>query len=224
MGPAKLSKIPDDETNRNTAYHEAGHTLIAYYTKDAMPLRKVTIIPRGQALGYTSFTSEEKDQYGRTKSQLLASIDVSLGGRIAEELTFGMEKVTTGATSDFKQATITAENMVKYYGMSDKAGCRVVIDNENHHELSQESQEMFDQEIRRILSESYERAKNILKTHSSELKALAEALIMYETLEADEIKTVLEGRKLQGKLSKFDSGKSKVGKSLKSKDNEKITV
>jgi ATP-dependent metalloprotease len=228
MGPAKLSKIPDDATNRNTAYHEAGHTLIAYLTKDATPLRKVTIIPRGQALGYTAFTSEEKDQYGQTKSQLLANIDVALGGRIAEELTFGIENVTTGASSDFQSASKTAERMVKYYGMSDKVGYRVVIDRENNsQDLSQESQELFDQEIRRILSESYERTKNLLKTHSRELKALAEALLIYETLEADEIKTVIEGRKLTGKIPKGESGSKKPNNnqsSIKENESGKVVV
>jgi ATP-dependent metalloprotease len=228
MGPAKLSKIPDELTNRNTAYHEAGHTLIAYLTKDATPLRKVTIIPRGQALGYTAFTSEEKDQYGQTKSQLLANIDVALGGRIAEELTFGVENVTTGASSDFQSASKTAERMVKYYGMSDKVGYRVVIDRENNsQDLSQESQELFDQEIRRILSESYERTKNLLKTHSRELKALAEALLIYETLEADEIKTVIEGRKLTGKIPKGESGSKKPNNnqsSIKENESGKVVV
>jgi ATP-dependent metalloprotease len=228
MGPAKLSKIPDELTNRNTAYHEAGHTLIAYLTKDATPLRKVTIIPRGQALGYTAFTSEEKDQYGQTKSQLLANIDVALGGRIAEELTFGVENVTTGASSDFQSASKTAERMVKYYGMSDKVGYRVVIDRENNsQDLSQESQELFDQEIRRILSESYERTKNLLKTHSRELKALAEALLIYETLEADEIKTVIEGRKLTGKIQKGESGSKKPNNnqsSIKENESGKVVV
>ena len=214
MGPAKLSRIPDEDTNRKTAYHEAGHTLIAYFTKDSMPLRKVTIIPRGGALGYTSFTPEEKDQFGQTKSQLLASIDVSLGGRIAEELIFGTEYVTTGASNDFQKATKTAENMVKFYGMSEKIGYRVVLEGNNE---SEKHMEMYDQEIQRILTESYERVKNILKTHSSELKALAEALIIYETLEADEIKSILEGRKLQGKLTKNEN-KSKL--TPKSKTNQ----
>jgi ATP-dependent metalloprotease len=210
MGPAKLSKIPDDETNRVTAYHEAGHTLIAYYTKDAMPLSKVTIIPRGRALGYTAMMPTEKDQYGKTKSQLLASIDVSLGGRIAEELIFGNENVTTGASSDFKSATQVAENMIKYWGMSEKLGFRVVVQkNEYESEnLSPQSQEIVDQEIRRLLQESYDRAKNILKTRSGELKALAEALLQYETLDADEIKAIIEGNKLPLRTPKSEGGSS----------------
>lgn len=111
MGPAKKSKILDQETNIITAYHEAGHTIVRYFTTDADPLHKVTIVPRGQALGFTAHIPA-KETYNRTRSQLLAEMDVMMGGRAAEEHIFGSDKVTTGAASDFNQATRLATNMV----------------------------------------------------------------------------------------------------------------
>jgi len=111
MGPAKKSKIPDPETNHITAYHEAGHTIVRYFTRDADPLHKVTIVPRGQALGFTAHIPI-KEIYNRTRSQLLAEMDVMMAGRVAEEQIFGIDKITTGAASDFSQATKLATNMV----------------------------------------------------------------------------------------------------------------
>ena len=111
MGPAKKSKIPDSDTNKLTAYHEAGHTIVRYFTNDADPLHKVTIIPHGQALGFTAHIPA-KEIYNRTRAQLLAEMDVMMGGRIAEEHMFGAEKITTGAANDFSQATQLAKNMV----------------------------------------------------------------------------------------------------------------
>lgn len=119
MGPERKHKIPDAETNRNTAYHEGGHALVALYTKDATPLHKVTILPRGRSLGHTAFLPDKED-YGKTRSQLLASLDCAMGGRAAEELIFGSEKVTSGAQSDLKNATDLATAMVKHLGMSEK--------------------------------------------------------------------------------------------------------
>jgi len=111
MGPEKKFKIPDQETNVITAYHEAGHTIVRYFTRDADPLHKVTIISRGQALGFTAHMPK-KEIYNRTRSQLLAEMDVMMAGRVAEEQIFGIDKITTGASSDFSQATKLATNMV----------------------------------------------------------------------------------------------------------------
>lgn len=119
MGPERKSRIPDEEANKITAYHEAGHVLVAYYTKDSHPLHKVTIIPRGSSLGHTA-SIPEKEAYHVTKSQMLATMDTLMGGRVAEELIFGPEKITTGASSDLKKATRMATNMVKDWGMSEK--------------------------------------------------------------------------------------------------------
>lgn len=119
MGPEKKSRIPDEEANKITAYHEAGHVLVAHHTKDSHPLHKVTIIPRGPSLGHTAYIPE-KESYHVTKSQMLATMDTLMGGRVAEELIFGPDKITTGASSDLKKATRMATNMVKDWGMSDK--------------------------------------------------------------------------------------------------------
>ncbi|CAF1121781.1 unnamed protein product [Adineta steineri] len=203
MGPAKKSKLLDFETNNITAYHEAGHTIVRYYTRDADPLHKVTIIPRGQALGFTAHIPI-KETYNRTRSQLLAEMDVMMGGRVAEEQIFGTDKITTGASNDFSQATKLAANMVKQFGMSDKIGTRSFQEEEQDagsgfvrvNNISPTMQEMIDLEIKQLMEESYDRAKILLKKHARELKILAEALLHFETLSADEVKSLIEGRRI----------------------------
>uniref|UniRef100_A0A0B7AW50 AAA+ ATPase domain-containing protein n=1 Tax=Arion vulgaris TaxID=1028688 RepID=A0A0B7AW50_9EUPU len=192
MGPERKNKIPDEETNWLTAYHESGHTLVAYFTKEATPLHKVTIIPRGQSLGHTSFI-EDKEVYNKTVAQLKASMDTAMGGRVAEELIYGLEKVTTGASMDLQQATRVATAMVMANGMSEKVGLRSFID----AEISPGQRELIDGEIRRLLQDSYDRAKVILKQHNTELVNLAQALMKYETLDKEEIQQVVEGKKLK---------------------------
>ncbi|GIY79171.1 ATP-dependent zinc metalloprotease YME1 homolog [Caerostris extrusa] len=194
MGPERKSRIPDEEANIITAYHEAGHALVAHYTKDSHPLHKVTIIPRGPSLGHTAYIPE-KEHYHVTKAQMLAQMDTLMGGRVAEELIFGQEKITSGAASDLKQATAIATHMVKEWGMSDRAGVRTFDEDRNTlvvvSELSSTTTEIIDAEIKRLLSESYERAKNILKIHCKEHKLIAEALLKYETLNAIDVKELL---------------------------------
>ncbi|XP_074107290.1 ATP-dependent zinc metalloprotease YME1L isoform X1 [Cotesia typhae] len=198
MGPELKGRMPDLEENRITAYHEAGHALVSFYSKEAMPLAKVTIIPRAGSLGHTS-SLPKKDIYHQTKQHLLAAMDTSLGGRAAEELIFGTEKITVGAASDLQKATQIAEAMVKNYGMSEKAGFRVETQdkqNKNGTELSPNTAEIIDSEVKRLLQESYDRAKSILKTHAKEHKLLAEALLKYETLDAEEVKDLLNEKKV----------------------------
>src|SRR6218665_3713222 len=150
MGPEKKSRIPDEESNRITAFHEAGHALVAHYTKDSHPLHKVTIIPRGPSLGHTAYIPE-KEAYHVTKSQMQATLDTLMGGRVAEELIFGVEKVTTGASDDLRKATGIATSMVKDYGMSDKVGVRTFEEDHGSlvvvNELSNNTSEMIDMEI-----------------------------------------------------------------------------
>ncbi|GMT18716.1 hypothetical protein PFISCL1PPCAC_10013, partial [Pristionchus fissidentatus] len=203
MGPARTGgRIPDELTNKNTAYHEAGHTLVAIYTKNAMPLHKVTIIPRGSSMGHTAMLPE-KDEYQLTKQQMLAQLDVMMGGRVAEELIFGEDQVTTGAADDLRKATQLAVQMVKNFGMSEKVGLRdySVSDNSDSlvkmSDLSPATAELIDSEISRVLIESYRRAKEILTKHKKEHTLLAEALLEHETLSADEIKTVVAGRSIK---------------------------
>ncbi|GMR42010.1 hypothetical protein PMAYCL1PPCAC_12205, partial [Pristionchus mayeri] len=203
MGPARTGgRIPDELTNKNTAYHEAGHTLVAMYTKYALPLHKVTIIPRGSSMGHTAMLPE-KDEYQLTKQQMLAQLDVMMGGRVAEELIFGEEQVTTGAADDLRKATQLAVQMVKNYGMSEKVGLRdySVSDNSDSlvkmSDLAPATAELIDTEISRVLIESYRRAKDILVKHKKEHALLAEALLEHETLSAEEIKIVISGKSLK---------------------------
>ncbi|XP_027808896.1 ATP-dependent zinc metalloprotease YME1L1 isoform X3 [Marmota marmota marmota] len=193
MGPERRSVEIDNKNKTITAYHESGHAIIAYYTKDAMPINKATIMPRGPTLGHVSLLPEN-DRWNETRAQLLAQMDVSMGGRVAEELIFGTDHITTGASSDFDNATKIAKRMVTKFGMSEKLGVMTYSDT---GKLSPETQSAIEQEIRILLRESYERAKHILKTHAKEHKNLAEALLTYETLDAKEIQIVLEGKKLE---------------------------
>ncbi|CAG2166289.1 unnamed protein product, partial [Oppiella nova] len=194
MGPERKSRIPDEEANVITAYHEGGHALVAHFTKDSHPLHKVTIVPRGPSLGHTA-QLPDKEHFFTTKSQLLAQMDTLMGGRAAEELIFGAEKITTGAYDDLKKATNLATHMVKDFGMSDKIGVRTFEDDHNSlvvvNDLAVSTTENIDSEIKKLLQDSYERAKTILKTHSREHKLIAEALLKYETLNAEEVNNIL---------------------------------
>ncbi|CAG9573608.1 unnamed protein product [Danaus chrysippus] len=204
MGPARRARLPDDEANAITACHEGGHAVVAYYTKDSHPLHKVTIIPRGPSLGHTAYIPA-KERYHVTKQQLLAMMDTMMGGRAAEELVYGPDKITSGASSDLKQATSIACHMVREWGMSEKVGLRSVDTGKTlqQEQLGPYTNELVDAEIKKILSESYERAKAILRTHAKEHKALSEALLKYETLDADDIKAIMSGDKV-----KMDRGRS----------------
>uniref|UniRef100_A0A8C6WM34 ATP-dependent zinc metalloprotease YME1L1 n=1 Tax=Neogobius melanostomus TaxID=47308 RepID=A0A8C6WM34_9GOBI len=195
MGPERRSAEIDKRNKEITAYHESGHAIVAYYTKDAMPINKATIMPRGPSLGHVSMLPEN-DQWSETRSQLLAQMDVSMGGRVAEEIQFGTDNITTGASSDFDAATKLAKMMVTRYGMCDKLGVMTYGDMTAQ---SPETQAAVEHEIRLLLKESYERAKALLKSHSKEHKILADALLMYETLDAKEIKMVLEGKTLESR-------------------------
>uniref|UniRef100_A0A8C7ME79 ATP-dependent zinc metalloprotease YME1L1 n=1 Tax=Oncorhynchus kisutch TaxID=8019 RepID=A0A8C7ME79_ONCKI len=192
MGPERRSVDIDKKNKQITAYHESGHAIVAYYTKDAMPINKATIMPRGPTLGHVSMLPEN-DRWSETRAQLLAQMDVSMGGRVAEELIFGDDYITTGASSDFDGASRIAKMMVTRFGMSDKLG---VMTYAEVTKQSPETQAAIEQEVRVLLKDSYERAKNLLKTYSDEHKTLAEALLTYETLDAKEIKLVLEGKAL----------------------------
>ncbi|XP_041669991.1 ATP-dependent zinc metalloprotease YME1L1-like isoform X2 [Cheilinus undulatus] len=192
MGPERRSVEIDKKNKTITAYHESGHAIVAYFTKDAMPINKATIMPRGPTLGHVSLLPEN-DRWSETRAQLLAQMDVSMGGRVAEELIFGDDYITTGASSDFDGATKIAKMMVTRFGMSDKLGVMTYGDVTKQ---SPETQAAIEQEVRVLLKDSYERAKNILKTYSKEHKTLADALLRYETLDAKEIQMVLEGKSL----------------------------
>uniref|UniRef100_A0A3P8WXZ1 ATP-dependent zinc metalloprotease YME1L1 n=1 Tax=Cynoglossus semilaevis TaxID=244447 RepID=A0A3P8WXZ1_CYNSE len=192
MAPGWKTVVIDKQNKTITAYHESGHAIVAYYTKDAMPINKATIMPRGPTLGHVSMLPED-DRWSETRAQLLAQMDVSMGGRVAEELIFGDDNITTGASNDFDGATRIAKMMVTKFGMSDKLGVMTYGDVTKQ---SPETQAAIEQEVRVLLQDSYDRAKNLLKKYSKEHKTLADALLTHETLDAKEIQMVLEGKSL----------------------------
>lgn len=198
MGPERRTRLPDKEQNLMTAYHEGGHALVAYFTEKASSLHKVTIVSRGDTLGHTSILPE-RDLYSQTKEQLSAAMDVMLGGRVAEELIYGPDRVTTGCEDDLRKANKLAIKMVKDFGMSEKIGMRVVREEDSGSQIvlskfSDATSELVDSEIGRLLEESKDRVRELLTIHRNELKLLAEALLKYETLDAAEVKLVIEGK------------------------------
>ncbi|KAL5510852.1 hypothetical protein EMCRGX_G006461 [Ephydatia muelleri] len=192
MGPERKSAVIEEKNKKLVAYHEGGHAIVALYTPDALPIHKATIVPRGSALGMVAQMSE-KDELSWSRRQLLAKLDVAMGGRVAEELVFGTEYITSGASSDLEVATKIAKHMVTKLGMSDLVGPVAVADDDK---VSPATQKLIDEEIKRLLKESHDRAQQLLKNHSTEHKRLAEALLKYETLDIEEIKTVVAGKLL----------------------------
>lgn len=207
MGAERKSAVIVEEERRVTAYHEGGHAIVAMYSKHAHPIHKATIMPRGRALGMVA-QLPERDELSVSKAQLLARMDVAMGGRVAEMMIFGDENVTTGASNDFSQANAIARAMVTQYGMSERVGTIVVGDDE-WDTLSPQTRESIDAEIKRLLDESHNRAKALLANHRGQLDKLAMALLEYETLSGEEIGQVVAGKSLrQLKTDKIDSSKA----------------
>eukprot|EP00250_Pteridium_aquilinum_P020458 c24820_g1_i1 orf=343-2865(-) len=188
MGTERKSFVQSDESRKLTAYHESGHAVVALNTAGAHPIHKATIMPRGNALGMVS-QIPDKDETSVSKLQLLARLDVAMGGRVAEEIIFGTEQVTTGARSDLQHATALARHMVSECGMSDSVGpIFIAVDDQRP---SQDIQRNIDAEVVRLLKEAYERVKTLLKKRESDLHALANALLEHETLTSKQIKQIL---------------------------------
>ncbi|KAL4778160.1 P-loop containing nucleoside triphosphate hydrolase protein [Aspergillus varians] len=193
MGAEARSRIIQDKDKLLTAYHEAGHALVAYFSPSSMPLYKITIVPRGMALGVTHFLPE-MDMVSKNYTQYLSDIAVSMGGRAAEELIFGEDQVTSGITSDLANATQTAFTLVTRFGYSKKLGN--VDLSTNYNRLSSETKQEIESEVRRLVEEARQRASNILTEKRHELELLTQALIEYETLTKEEMEKVLKGEKL----------------------------
>jgi len=194
MGAERKSAVISEENKKTTAYHEGGHAVVALYTKGALPIHKATIMPRGQALGMV-MQLPEGDMLSQSFQQMNAELDVCMGGRAAEELIFGAEHVTSGASSDLQRATNLARRMVCLYGFSPLLGTVRYTEDDMKH-LSPQTKETIDAEVKRILDESYQRAMTCLKEHARQHENLSQALIKYETLTKDQIMTVIEGRAL----------------------------
>src|SRR5438552_2256483 len=205
MGAERRSMVMTEDEKRLTAFHEAGHALCMLYAEAHEPLHKVTIIPRGRALGVTLFLPES-DKYSQSKQELEAMITSLFGGRVAEELIFGPAKVTTGAADDIRRATNLARRMVTEFGFSEKLGPLRYSENEEEvflgHSVTQRKNvsdataRVIDEEIRRIVDEGEQAARKILTARLDELHALAKGLLEYETLSADEIRRVIKGERI----------------------------
>ncbi|CEG00475.1 P-loop containing nucleoside triphosphate hydrolase [Ostreococcus tauri] len=185
MGAERTSAILTPENRKLTAYHEGGHALVALRTKGARPVHKATIVPRGQALGMV-MQLPEKDELQMTRRQLLAMLDVTMGGRVAEELIFGSDEITTGASSDLQQATRLAREMVTRYGMSDTVG--LASQDYASDELSSETRQLIEIEVKAMLDAAYKRAKDLLTKHEGDLHAIARRLLDSESLSGNELK------------------------------------
>jgi cell division protease FtsH len=196
MGPERKSMVMREEERRATAYHESGHAVIAMSLPRADPVHKVTIMPRGWALGLT-WQLPEFDRISLYKDKMLEEIAILFGGRIAEEIFVG--QVSTGASNDFERATGLARGMVTRYGMSDVLGTMVYADSESgygiHNKtISEATQQKVDAEIRRILDEQYVVARKILEEKRDRVEAMTAALMEWETIDADQVKDIMEGR------------------------------
>ena len=205
MGNERKSMAMDEEEKKLTAYHEAGHAICSMHVPETDPIHKATIIPRGRALGMVQ-QLPEKDQYSYTRAKMLSRLIICMGGRASEELKFGYDKVTSGASADIASATNLARSMVTEWGMSDLLGPVLYAENSNevflgravtqNKNMSEDTARLVDAEIKRFLTEAHTEATNILKKYDSELENLAQALMEYETLTGDEIKEVIAGKPL----------------------------
>ncbi len=205
MGNERKSMAMDEEEKKLTAYHEAGHAICSLHVPETDPIHKATIIPRGRALGMVQ-QLPEKDQYSYTRAKMLSRLIICMGGRVTEELKFGYDKVTSGASADIASATNLARSMVTEWGMSDLLGPVLYAENSSevflgrsvtqNKNMSEETARLVDAEIKRLLTEAHAQATDILKKYDNELELLAQALMEYETLSGDEIRDVISGKPL----------------------------
>ena len=203
MGAERRSMVMSEDEKKLTAFHEAGHAIVGRLVPDHDPVYKVTIIPRGRALGVTMFLPEG-DRYSNSKLGLESQISSLYGGRVAEEIIFGEDKVTTGASSDIERATELARNMVTKWGLSDNLGPLAYSEEEGEvflgrgqsqpKQISGSTKESIDSEVRAIIDRNYERAEDILRTNMDKLHLMADALMKYETIDVSQIDAIMEGR------------------------------
>jgi cell division protease FtsH len=205
LGVERRSLVLSEDERKLTAYHEAGHTVVSLMTPGSDPIHKVTIVPRGRALGLM-MSLPDKDRYGQTKEWLVGRLAISFGGRVAEELIFGPDKITTGAGSDIQQATDISRRMVTQFGMSERVGMMAVGDQE--HEIflgrefsqrrgvSERTAEIVDDEVKRLLDEAYENARRILMEHRDLLDHIASTLLDRETIDREDLDLIVRGEAL----------------------------
>ncbi len=219
MGTERRSLVMSEKEKLNTAYHEAGHAIVGFCVPEHDPVYKVTIIPRGRALGITMYLPEE-DRYSTSKQQLESTISTLFGGRLAEEMVNGPERVTTGAANDIERATEIARNMVTKWGLSEQLGPLTYSEDDGevflgrsvtqHKQVSDVTAHAIDEAVRDIVDRNYERAKSILKEHEDKLHIMSKALMKYETLNDVQVKDIMEGREPRPPEDWDDSDDSEV--------------
>ena len=233
MGAERKSMVMSDKEKNNTAYHEAGHAIVGRLVPEHDPVYKVSIIPRGRALGVTMFLPEE-DRYSQSKQALESQICSLFGGRIAEEMTLGKEGVTTGASNDIQRATQIARNMVTKWGLSEKLGPLQYDDEEgevflgknygsggSRLNVSGETARMIDEEVRKVVDECYKTAFKILEDNRDKLDAMADALMQYETIDTDQIDDIMDGRDVRPPKDSGDQDNGDSGLKAKATEESK---
>ena len=229
MGAERKSMVMSDDEKKLTAYHEAGHAIVGRLVPDHDPVYKVSIIPRGRALGVTMFLPEE-DRYSYSKRRLESQVSSLFGGRLAEELIFGLDSVTTGASNDIERATDIARNMVTKWGLSEKLGPLAYSEDEGevflgrsvtqHKNVADDTARVIDEEIRDVIDRNYQRAEQILKDNMDILHAMSEALIKYETIDTDQIDQLMDRKEVSAPKDWTDDGDDGAS-SPKSSEEEK---
>jgi cell division protease FtsH len=204
MGAERRTLVMTEDEKRLTAYHEGGHAIVAMHVPSTDPVHKATIIPRGRALGMV-MQLPERDQLSMSYEQMTSRLAILMGGRVAEEQTFGAKRVTSGAASDIEQATKLARAMVTRWGFSDAVGRVALAENQEEvflghsvartQNISEETARKIDHEVRRLVDEGFEEARRLLSENKDQLEALAQALLEFETLSGDEIKDLLKGKR-----------------------------
>ena len=230
MGAERRSMVMTQKEKELTAYHEAGHALVGVFTPGNDPLHKVTIIPRGRALGVT-MNLPERDRYSETKTEMKAKIAMMFGGRAAEEIIFGKDHVTSGASNDILQATNKARSMVVEWGMSDKLGPLKYTENEEEvflgksvsqrKTMSDETAKIIDEEIKVLVEAGESHAKKILKKNMKHLHSVANALLEYETLSGKDVSDLIKGKKIKVKDNNDDTRKTSMPKTNSSNKRSK---
>ena len=221
MGAERKSMVMSEKERVNTAYHEAGHAIVGRMMPEHDPVYKVSIIPRGRALGVTMFLPEE-DRYSLSKQHLISQVCSLYGGRIAEEMTLGKDGVTTGASNDIQRATEMARNMVTKWGLSDNLGPLLYSEDDGEvflgrsaasqsKTVSDETAIAIDKEVRSIIDECYGKAAKILEDNRNLLELMKDALIEYETIDADQIDDIMDGKKPRPPADWSDSGDDNQG-------------
>ncbi len=220
MGAERRSIVMSESEKKLTAYHEAGHVIVGRLVPEHDPVHKVSIIPRGRALGVTMFLPE-RDRYSMSKRQLESQISSLFGGRVAEEMTFGPEQVTTGASNDIERATDIARNMVTRFGLSDGMGPLAYAEDEGEvflgrsvtqqRQVSPETALSIDREVRLIIDRNYRRAKQLLEENQDKLHTMATALLKYETIDKDQIEDIMQGRPMREPEDDHHHSKPRAG-------------